>query len=94
MWKEGENLLFLRENQKKNQNKKMPLKKGKSKKVISKNIEEMQKNPSAQTKKAAQTYAKKNKVPYKEALGTIAKAASENTAKKSKRNGRGARKHQ
>ena len=74
----------------------MPLKSGSSKKTISKNIGEMRKNPSAKTKKAARTYAKKHGVSVKQALGKIASAAAYNKAgksKKSKRDGRGVRNH-
>ena len=72
----------------------MPLSKGSSRKTISKNIGEMRKNPSAKTRKAAKTYAKRNGVSYKEALGKIAGAAAYNKAGKSKRSASGSRKHE
>jgi hypothetical protein len=63
----------------------MPLKAGKSKKTISKNIGEMRKNPSEKTKEAARTYAKRNGVSPKKALGVIASAAAYNKAGKARK---------
>jgi len=63
----------------------MPLKKGKSSGVISGNIAEMRRNPSAKTKRAAATYAKKHGVSMKTALGKIAAAAAYNKAGKSRK---------
>lgn len=61
----------------------MPLKKGKSKKIISKNIKEMIENPSAKTNKAASTLAKRRGISKKEALIKIASAAAFSMARKS-----------
>ncbi len=63
----------------------MPLREGRSKLTISKNIAEMRKSPSAKTKRAAATYAKKHGVSQKEALGKIAAAAVYSKAGKSRK---------
>jgi hypothetical protein len=63
----------------------MPLKPGRSKKIISKNIGEMVKNPSAKTRKAARTLAKRRGISVKSALSKIASAAAYNKAGKSRK---------
>jgi hypothetical protein len=63
----------------------MPLRAGRSKATIYKNIGEMIKNPSAKTKKAARTLAKRRGITFKAALSKIASAAAYSKAGKSRK---------
>jgi hypothetical protein len=62
-----------------------PLKKGRSKSTIRKNVREMISAPSERTKRAARTRVRGTGKPYKQALAEIATAAAHSTARKSKK---------
>jgi len=64
----------------------MPLREGRSKKTISRNIKEMMKTkPSAAREKAIRTYMRRHNCSYEEAKRILASAAAYSKARKSKK---------